>query len=111
MSRAGSYLAMFAFDGDDVERQQRRHSRPAPVTYHTGRGGEGNAVYPGHRAGGHPSPVVVPVGVRRSVSVESNDSLHSSGNAEERIPRSRRLDGGNGRKRSLEVAKEWLRRW
>lgn len=114
MSRAGSYLAMFAFDHDDVEQQQRSHlSRPAPVTYHTGRGGEGNAVYPGHPTAAHPAPVVTVVGARRSVSVESDDSLHSSGNAEERVPgsRTRRLDGGSGRKRSLEVAKEWLRRW
>lgn len=114
MSRAGSYLAMFVFDEDDVEQQQRNHSsRPAPVTYHTGRGGEGNAVYPGHPAGTHPAPVVAPVGIRRSVSADSNDSLHSSGNADEAFSRfrTRRRDGGSGRKRSLEVAKEWLRRW
>ena len=101
MSHAGSYLALFTFD-EDVEQQQRSHSsRRAPVTYHTGRGGEGNAVYSGQHPAAHPAPIVVTVGVRRSVSVESNDSLHSSG-----------LDGESGkRKRSLEVAKEWLRRW
>ncbi|MCJ1462754.1 hypothetical protein MMC07_001357 [Pseudocyphellaria aurata] len=114
MSRAGSYLAMFAFDEENVELQQRIHSsRPAPVTYHTGRGGGGNAVYPGYPAGAHPSPVVAPVGVRRSVSAQSDDSLHLSNNAEERVPRSRTrgLDGESGRKRSLDIAKEWLRRW
>lgn len=114
MSRAGSYLAMFAFDEDDVEMQQRSHSsRPAPVTYHTGRGGEGNAVYPGHHAAAHPAPLVVAVGTRRSVSVESDDSLHSSANAEGQVSRARtrRRDGESGRKRGLEVAKEWLRRW
>lgn len=114
MSHAGSYLALFTFD-EDVEQQERSHSsRRAPVTYHTGRGGEGNAVYSGQHPAAHPAPIVVTVGVRRSVSVESNDSLHSSGNAEERASRSRSrgLDGESGkRKRSLEVAKEWLRRW
>lgn len=105
---------MFAFDEEDVEMQQRIHSsRPTLVTYHTGRGGGGNAVYLGYPAGTHPSPVVAPVGVRRSVSVESHDSLHLSNNAEERSARSRTrgLDGESGRKRSLDIAKEWLRRW
>lgn len=113
MSRAGSYLAMFGFDEDEVDQPQRSRSSPsAPATYHTGRGGEGNVVFAGHSAA-QPAPIVTTVGARRSVSDESDDSLHTSDNVEQRVPRSRarRVDESNARKRGLEVAREWLRRW
>ena len=109
---------MFGFEEDVVDQPQRsRSSRSAPATYRTGRGGGGNVVYAG--ASAVPTgPIVTTVGVRRSVSDESDDSLHSE-NVEQRAPRSRTprpdgpdgLDGSSARKRGLEVAREWLRRW
>lgn len=82
---ASDHRAMFSLD-EEVERKLR----PAPVTFHTGRGGEGNAVH------------------ERREGAESRSSSASGASA------TSGRSGRSGRQRakgSLEVAREWLRRW
>lgn len=66
----------------------QRRARIAPVTYHTGRGGEGNTVHAGLRRG--------------SLGSESEGS--ERGKEEEGKER-------ESKRGSLDIAKEWLKRW
>lgn len=76
----GDYHPVFSMD----EEAERRF-RPAPVIYHTGRGGDGNAV-----------------DARRRPSLESHSSDGSSAFGSD--------SRGKGRG-SLDIAKDWLKRW
>lgn len=82
----GDYRPMFSLD-----EEAERRLRPAPVIYHTGRGGGGNAVY-----------------TRRRSSLESRSSAASAASGS----RSGSRSGSNGKERgSLDIAKEWLKKW
>lgn len=84
----GEYRPVFSLD-----EEAERHLRPAPITYHTGRGGEGNAVY-----------------TRRRSSLESRSSAGSAASASGSRTGSR--TGSRGKERgSLDIAKEWLKKW
>lgn len=84
----GSSRAIFSLD---EEQEMQRRARPAPITYHTGRGGEGNTV--------------------RRDSIESNRSDQQSPTGNGNMPSStlRRRSGDS--KRSLDLARAWLKRW
>lgn len=64
-------------------------ARPAPITYHTGRGGEGNTVR------------------RESIESSGSDQHSPSGNIVSGTQRRRSGDS----KRSLDLARAWLKRW
>lgn len=95
----GSCRAIFSLD---EEEEMQRRVRPAPIIYHTGRGGEGNTV-------------------RHRESIESDGSDHhhhhhrslwpgnmGSGVATEASSPHRR---SRDSKRSLDLARAWLKRW
>ena len=82
----GSSRAIFSLD---EEQEMQRRVRPAPITYHTGRGGEGNTV--------------------RRESIESNRSDQHSPTTNMASATQRRRSGDS--KRSLDLARAWLKRW
>lgn len=73
----------------------QRRARPAPITYHTGRGGEGNRVR------------------RESIESSGSDPHSPSRNMASTSPgtttTTHRRSGDS--KRSLDLARAWLKRW
>lgn len=88
----GSCRAIFSLD---EEEEMQRRARPAPITYHTGRGGEGNRVR------------------RESIESSGSDPHSPSRNMASTSPgtttTTHRRSGDS--KRSLDLARAWLKRW